>query len=196
MPTIDICNRLSSNVTSVKCPSSGGLNRRSWTFQKEQFTGAETRNTGGALSGFTLETDELGIRGKGRPKRGSGASKSTTGENGGTEVEQTLIQEYGFKNQAQLNALTAFLKADAKVVFQELANGKIRVFFKEYGNESSTGEEGTGETLTADNEIMKVTMTGKEPEFPMYFEAPIGSSGLTQLAASAAYLDNLTQEDA
>jgi hypothetical protein len=191
---VDICNRIAGNLTSTKCPSSGGLNRRSWTFQKEQFTGAETRNpTSGALSGFTLEADELGIRGKGRPKRGSGASKSTKTENGGTEVEQTLIQEYGFKDQKQLDLLETFLAADGKVVFQELASGKIRVFFKAYGNESDTGEEGTGETLTAENGIMKITMTGKEPKFPMFFEAPI-SGQLSQLESSAAYLDALTSE--
>jgi hypothetical protein len=190
---LDICNALTSNVTSRKCPTPGGLNRNSWVFQYEQFTGAETKSgTTGALSGFTLKTGELGIKGKGRPKRGSGASVLTTAENGSSEVEQTLIQEFGFGTQTELDALTAFLKADGKVVFQELGSGAIRVFFKAYGNETSKGEEGTGETLTADNGIMKTTLTGKEPEFPMYFEAPI-SGQLTQLASSRAYLDALTQ---
>lgn len=189
---VDICNRIASNLTSRKCATSGGLNRRSWTFQREQFTGAETKNTTGALSSFTLETGELGIKGKGRPKRGSGASKLTKAENGSTEVEQTLIQEYAFGNQTELAALEAHLKADGKVVFQEMNSGAIRVFFKDFGNESDTGEEGSGETLTADNGVMKMTMTGKEPSFPIFFEAPI-SGQLTQLASSAAYLDALTK---
>ena len=188
----DICNKTSKNVTSRKCPTDGGLNRNSWTFQREQFTGAFSKNgTSGALSGFTLETGEQGIKGKGRPKRGSGASVLDKGENGSSEVTQTLIQEYGFGNQMELDALTEFLKGDAKVVFQELNSGAIRVFFKEFGNETDKGEEGSGETLTSDNGIMKVTMTGKEPNFPMFFEAPI-SGQLTQLESSRAYLDALT----
>ena len=189
----DICNRISKNITSRKCGSSGGLNFNSWTFQKDQFEDAETLSPTKALSSFTLKTDELGIKGKGRAKRGSGAAKLTTAENGSSEVEQTLIQEYRFGDQEELEALEEFLKADGKVVFQELANGKIRVFFKAFGSEASTGEEGTGETLTADNEIMKVTLTGKEPKFPMYFEAPIGTTGLTQIAASRAYLNSMTK---
>jgi hypothetical protein len=188
----DICNKISKNVSSRKCPTDGGLNRFSWTFQREQFTGGFTKNgTSGALSGFTLEAGETGIKGKGRPKRGSGSSSFDKGENGSSEVTQTLIQEYGFGNQMELDALTEFLRGDAKVVFQELNSGAIRVFFKEFGNETDKGEEGSGETLTADNGIMKVTMTGKEPGFPMYFEAPI-SGQLTQLESSRAYLDALT----
>ena len=76
------------------------------------------------------------------------------------------------------------------MVFQELNNGKIRVFFKEFGAENSTGEETTGTALTEDNQVMKITLTGTEPRFPMYFEAPISGS-LTQLASSRAYLDAL-----
>jgi hypothetical protein len=192
---LDICDRLAGNVNSRKCGKSGGLNKRSWVFQKEQFTGAETKSgTTGALSGFTLVQGELGIRGKGRPKKGSGAGKLTQGETGSSEVEQTLIQEFGFGNQLDLDALEAFLKAGSKVVFQELNSGDIRVYFKEYGNETGTGEEGTGETLTAENSIMKTTLVGKEPKFPMYFEAPT-TGGLTQLESSAAYLDALTKPD-
>ncbi|WP_400190667.1 hypothetical protein [Hymenobacter sp. B81] len=191
----DICNAISKNLTSRNCGSKGGTNRNSWTFQLPQFTGAETRNaTTGALSGFTLKTGEKGIKGVGRPKKGSGASKLTTAENGNSEVEQTLIQEYRFANQNDLTALEEFLKGDGKVVFQELANGKIRVYFKEFGTETSTGEEGTGVVLLDDNEIMKVTLTGKEGGFPMYFEAPISGS-LTQLASSRAYLDALVVAD-
>jgi hypothetical protein len=193
MAGVDICNRISQNITSTKCPTKGGTNRFSWTFQKEQFTGAETINaTTGALSGFTLVADELGIKGVGRPKKGSGNSKGTTNENGGTEVEQTLIQEYGFANQKALTALEAFMAGGNKVIFQELANGKIRVFFKEFGAETSTAEEGTGVVLLDENEVMKMTFSGKEPNFPMYFEAPI-SGQLTQLASSRAYLDALVQ---
>ncbi|MGI4819881.1 MAG: hypothetical protein ACRYFV_01610 [Janthinobacterium lividum] len=192
---ITICNRLTGNLSSRKCPTSGGTDRRSWVFQLDQFIGGETRNaTSGALSGFSLAEGELGIRGKGRPKKGSGASKGTQSENGSTEVEQTLIQEFTFANQIELEALEAFLAADAKIVFQELTSGKIRVFFKAYGNETMTAEEGTGTLLGDESEVMKCTLVGKEPKFPMYFEAPVGTGGLTQLAASAAYLDALTQE--
>lgn len=193
---LDICNRLTNNLTSRKCPTPGGTNRNSWTFQFDQFTGAETKNgVTGALSGFSLVANELGIRGTGRPKKGSGASKGTQADNGSTEIEQTLIQEYAFATQLELSALTAFLKAVSKVVFQELANGTIRVFFKAYGNETGTGEEGTGTALTDDNSVMKLTLVGKEPEFPMYFEAPV-TGGQSQLAASRAYLDALTQAPA
>lgn len=192
--TLEICNRLTDNLSSRKCPTSGGTNRRSWVFQRDQFTGAFTKSsTSGAISGFGLEAEEMGIRGKGRPKKGSGASKGTQAENGSTEVEQTLIQEYTFANQVALDALEAFLKADAKVVFQELANGKIRVYFKEFGNETMTAEETTGTLLADESEVMKCTMVGKEPKFPMYFEAPIGTDGLSQLEASAAYLDKVTK---
>ncbi|TGD82874.1 hypothetical protein [Hymenobacter wooponensis] len=187
----DICNRISKSVTSSKCGKSGGINRNSWVFQQDQFTGAETLNsTTGALSGFGLKAGEKGIKAVGRPKRGSGANKSNTTDNGSTEVEQTLIQEYRYKDQIGLNALTEFLKADAKVVFQETAGGDIRVFFKKYGSETSTGEDGTGTNLTDDNNIMKTTLTGKEDDFPMFFEAPV-SGGQSQLAASRAYLDAL-----
>lgn len=187
----DICNRISKAVKSTSCPKPGGLNRNSWVFQLDQFSGAETRSgTTGALSGFTLNGAEKGIKAMGRPKKGSGTSKSTTNENGSTEVEQTLIQEYAYKNQLQLDALEEFLAGGSKVVFQELASGDIRVYFKAFGNESSTGEEGTGTLLTDDNNIMKTTLTGKEPKFPQFFEAPI-TGEITQLAASRAYLDAL-----
>jgi hypothetical protein len=190
---VDICNVISQNLTSTKCPTRGGTNRNSWAFQLEQFTGAQSFNaTTKALSGFGLVTGEKGIKGVGRPKKGSGNSTSTTNENGSTEVDQTLIQEYGFTNQAQLDALEEFLAGGSKVVFQELANGKIRVFFKEFGAENSKGEEGTGTILNDETEVMKVTLTGKEAKFPMYFEAPITDS-LTQLASSRAYLDALVQ---
>lgn len=189
----DICNRISKNITSRKCPTSGGLNRESWTFQLDQFTGAWSKSsTTGAITGFTLNTGELGIKGVGRPKVGSGSSKGTQSETGSTEVEQTLIQEYGFGNQLELDALEEFFKGDAKVVFQELANGKTRIFFKEFGNETGTAEEGTGTKLNDENSIMKVTLVGKEPSFPVYFEAPV-ANGQTQLAANRAYLDALVQ---
>jgi len=190
---VTICNRLTTSLSSRKCPVAGGTNRRSWVFQKDQFTGAETKNgTTGALSSFALADGEKGIRGKGRPKKGSGASTGTQSENGSTEIAQTLIQEYTFADQLGLEGLEAFLKADAKVVFQELNSGKIRVYFKEFGNETMTAEEGTGTLLADESEVMKCTLTGKEPKFPMYFEAIIGTSGLSQLEASAAYLDSLT----
>lgn len=188
----EICNAISKNVTSRKCGSSGGLNFNSWIFQQDQFAGGETLSLSEALSSFALKTGEKGIKAVGRPKRGSGQSVLDTLENGSSEVAQTLIQEFRFGDQKELNALTEYLKASGKVVFQELANGKIRVYFKTFGSETSKGEEGTGETLTADNEIMKATISGKEPAFPMYFEAPITASE-TQLAASRAFLDALVQ---
>lgn len=182
----ELCNRLTNSVSSRKCPTKGGINRRSWVFQRDQFTGAETKNaTTGALSSFALEDGEKGIRGMGRPKKGSGASSGVQSENGSTEVTQTLIQEYTFANQLELAAQEAFLEADAKVVFQELNNGKIRIYFKEFGNETATFEEGTGTLLGDESEVMKCTLVGKEPKFPMYFEAVIGTSGLSQLEAWA-----------
>lgn len=191
--SLTICNRLTANLSSRKCPVAGGTNRRSWVFQIDQFTGAETKNpTTGALSGFTLEVDEKGIRAKGRPKKGSGASKGSQAENGSTEVEQTLIQEFTFANQLELDANEAYLKADGKVVFQELNSGEIRVYFKQFGNETGTAEESTGALLADEAKVMKTTLVGKEPKFPMFFEAPLGTSGLSQLEASAAYLDALT----
>ncbi|TGE04758.1 hypothetical protein [Hymenobacter fodinae] len=187
----DICNRISKAVKSTACPKSGGINRNCWVFQRDQFSGAETKSgTTGALSGFTLNGTEKGIRAVGRPKKGNGSHKSTTNENGSMEVEQTLIQQYSYKDQKGLEALEEFLAAGSKVVFQELASGDIRVYFKEFGNETSTGEDGTGTAQTDDNNVMKTTLTGKEPKFPMFFEVPV-TGGETQLAASRAYLDAL-----
>jgi len=187
----EICNRISKAVASTACPKKGGINRNSWVFQLDQFTGAETRSgTTGAMSGFTLKTGEKGIKAVGRPKKGNGTHESNTAENGSTEVTQTLVQEYAYKNQLQLDALEEFLAGGSKVVFQELASGDIRVYFKEFGNETSKGEDGTGTLLTDDNNIMKTTLTGKEGKFPMFFEAPV-TGAETQLAASRAYLDAL-----
>lgn len=194
MPAADICNRLLQGVASRKCPKPGGANRKSWIFQLDQFSGAVTRNaTTKALSGFTLvDVSEKGIRGTGRAKKGSGAGKGTQADTGSVEVEQTLIQEFTFNGQAELDNLEAYMKADAKVVFQEMNDETIRVFFRAYGNETATFEENTGTTLADESGVMKVTLVGKEPRFAEYFEAPIGTTGLTQLAASRAYLDALT----
>jgi hypothetical protein len=191
---LTICNRLTNNLSSRKCAVPGGTNRRSWVFQRDQFTGAFTRNaTTKAISGFGLVDDELGIRAKGRPKKGSGVGKGTQSDTGSTEVEQTLIQEFTFANQQELDDNEAYLKADGKVVFQELNSGQIRVYFKEFGNETATAEEGTGTLLADESQVMKMTLVGKEPKFAEFFEAPVGTTGLTQLEASAAYLDALTQ---
>ncbi len=191
---LTICNRLTNNLSSRKCPVPGGTNRRSWVFQRDQFTGAFTRSsTTGALSGFALAGDELGIKAVGRPKKGNGAGKGTQSDTGSTEVEQTLIQEFTFANQNELDANEAYLKADGKVVFQELNSGQIRVYFKEFGNETATAEEGTGTLLADESQVMKMTLVGKEPKFAEFFEAPVGSGGLSQLEASAAYLDALTK---
>ncbi|MGI4736125.1 MAG: hypothetical protein ACRYG7_13190 [Janthinobacterium lividum] len=191
---LTICNRLTGNLGSRKCAVPGGTNRRSWVFQRDQFTNAFTKNAQtGAISGFGLVEGEQGIRAVGRPKKGSGAGKGTQADTGSTEVEQTLIQEFTFANQNELNANEAYLKADGKVVFQELNSGQIRVYFKEFGNETATAEEGTGTLLGDESQVMKMTLVGKEPSFAPFFEAPIGTSGLSQLEASAAYLDALTK---
>jgi hypothetical protein len=195
MPAATICNRLTSSFASRKCPVPGGTNRRSWVFQIDQFTGAYTRNaTTGAISGFTLvDPTEKGIRANGRPKKGSGAGKGTQADTGSTEIEQTLIQEFSFSNQLELDALEAYLRADGKVVFQTLNSGQIRIYFKDFGNETATLEETTGTLLGDESGVMKSTIVGKEPKFAQFFEAPLGTSGLSQLEASAAYLDALTQ---
>lgn len=191
---ITICNRLANNLSSRKCAVPGGTNRRSWVFQIDQFTGAFSRSSAsGAISGFGLADGELGIKAMGRPKKGSGAGKGTQSDTGSTEVEQTLIQEFTFANQKELDANEAYLKADGKVVFQELNSGQLRVYFKAFGNETATAEETTGTLLADELQVMKMTLVGKEPKFAEFFEAPIGTMGLSQLEASAAYLDALTK---
>jgi hypothetical protein len=192
MALADICNRLSNSVSSRKCPVPGGINRKSWVFQIDQFTGSYSKAASGAISGFTLvDADEKGIKATGRPKKGSGASKGNQADTGSTEVEQTLIQEFTFSGQEELDNLEAYLKADGKVVFQELASGQTRIYFKEFGNETATFEETTGTLLADESGVMKATIVGKEPKFPMFFEAPI-TGGVSQLEANRAYLDALT----
>ncbi|SNC67339.1 Clp protease [Hymenobacter gelipurpurascens] len=55
---------------------------------------------------------------------------------------------------------------------------------------AGTVREITSDLKQLNDLLMKTTLTGKEPKFPMFFEAPI-SGGITQLAASRAYLDAL-----
>lgn len=195
---VDICNVLTKNLVTARCATNGGTTGRQWVFQKGQFTGAETRNaTTGALSGFGLVAAELGIRATGRAKKGSGASAATQNENGSTSVEQTVISEFKYKNEIEGEALIDFLAADSKVIFQETNSGTIRVYFWQFGSDNGSGEDGTGTLLGDDNNVFKTTIKGTEQKLPRFFEAPIpANSELTQLAASAAYLDALVKADA
>lgn len=88
-----------------------------------------------------------------------------------------------------------FLRADAKVIFQETADGSIRVYFWQFGSDSAAATDGTGTTLTDANNTVTATITGTEVNLPRFFEVtPTG--GETVLAASVAYLDALCVEDA
>lgn len=195
MAGIDICNLLTKNLVTARCNTNGGVTGRQWVFQLGQFIGAETYNAvSGALSGFSLVTGEKGIKATGRAKKGSGASAITQADNGTTTVEQTVISEFKYSNQKEATALVDFIKADAKVVFQETASGTIRVYFKQFGNETGSAEDGTGTLIGDDNNVLKVTTKGTEQTLPLFFEAPI-TGAENQLGASIAYLDALVKAD-
>lgn len=193
---VDICNTLSKNLNSARCNTNGGVTGRQWVFQKGQFAGGETTNaTTGALSGFTLVTGEKGIKAVGRAKKGSGASAVTQAENGSTTVQQTVVSEFKYTNEKEAMGLMDFIRADAKVIFQQTNSGTIRVYFYEFGNETGSAEDGTGTLIGDDNNVLKVTTVGTEQNLPRFFEAPI-TGEVTQLAASIAYLDALVLADA
>jgi hypothetical protein len=191
---LDICNKLTSNVRSDKCPTSAGIKGRAWVFQREQFTGAFTKAPNGAISGFTLVAGEKGIKATGREKKGSGSAEGGRDENGNTAINQSVVLQYKYRTQAQLEALMALISADGPVVFLETNSGQIRLFFKEFGAETSAITDNTG-TLLGDDAALQITYAGAEPTLAPFFEAPVGTGGLTPLAASIAYLDALVLAD-
>lgn len=185
-----VCNALTKNVASRKCLTAGGIKTRVWACQAEDFTGAKTYNTGGALSSFALETGAAVIKFKGRARKGSGGSKLSQPVDGAVNVEQTLILEAAYGSQAEANAIMAFLRADGKSIFVETNAGTIRQYFADFGHESMEGEEGTGTLIGDPSGVLKITLKGNEPDLPKFFEAVI-SGQMTQLASSVAYLDAL-----
>lgn len=185
-----ICNKLSKNVTSRKCAISGGIKKRAWVFQLEDMLPAKTYASDGALSSFALVADAQGILATGRPKKGNGTNKMSKSEEGSTNVEQALLMEFGYSDQAEMDAIQEFLAADGKTVFVETNSGDIRQYFREFGDETFEGEEGTGTLLGDASNVVKATIKGNEPKLPLFFKAPI-SGMLSQLASSIAFLDAL-----
>lgn len=185
-----LCNRLSKNVVSRTCAIKGGIKKRAWVFQLDDIKAAKTYGTDGALSGFMLKSGVQGITATGRPKKGNGSNKLSQSEEGATNVEQSLLMEFGYSNQAEMDAILELLAADGKVVFIETNSGDIRVYFREFGAETFEGEDGTGTALGDASNVVKATLKGNEPALPMFFKAPI-SGQLSQLASSTAYLDAL-----
>ena len=186
----NVCNALTKNIASRKCLTKGGIKTRVWAFQSEDFTGAKTYNTDGALSSFGLETGAAVIRFKGRARKSNGASKLSQPLDGAVNVEQSLVLEAAYGNQAEANAIMDFLRADGKTIFVETNAGTIRQYFADFGHETMEGEEGTGTLIGDASGILKITLKGNESELPLFFEAVIVGQ-TTQLASSVAYLDAL-----
>lgn len=185
-----VCNALTKNIASRKCLTSGGIKTRVWAFQAEDFTGAKTYNTGGALSSFSLATGAAVIRFRGRARKGNGTHKLTQPLDGAVNVEQTLVLEAAYGSQAEANAIMDFLRANGKSIFVETNAGTVRQYFADFGHETTEAEEGTGMLLGDPSGVMKITLKGNETDLPKFFEAVI-TGQLTQLASSAAYLDAL-----
>ncbi|GAA4362779.1 hypothetical protein GCM10023185_31050 [Hymenobacter saemangeumensis] len=191
----DTCNKLSKNVVSRACAVSGGIKNRVWVFHTSDFTGAKTYATNGSLSGFTLVADAEGIKATGRARKGNTTNKLSKNEEGAVNVEQAVALEFRYNTEAEKNAIMEFLRADNKTVFVETNAGTIRQHFAEFGDDTFEGEDGSGTAIGDASNILKVTLKGNEQDLPIFFEAPVGTSGLTQLAASKAYLDALCVAD-
>ncbi|WP_324671039.1 hypothetical protein [Hymenobacter sp. GOD-10R] len=190
-----ICNKLSKNVSSAYCNTSGGTTGRQWVFQKPQLAGGATYNNTGALSSFTLKTGEKGIKANGKAKKGSGASAISTGENGGVVNAQTVVSQFKYQTGLEAKALMEFMRADGKIVFQETAKGTIRVYFWNFGSEGGSATDGTGTGLLDPNDEFIATITGEDTELPLFFEVALEDGETDQLKASATYLDSLTLAD-
>ena len=184
-----VCNALTKNIASRKCLIPGGIKTRVWVFQAEDFTGAKTYNTGGALSSFGLATGAAVVSFKGRARKGSGSAKLNQPLDGAVNVEQSLVLEAA-DSQAEANAIMDFLRADGKSVFVETNAGTVRQYFADFGHESMEGEEGTGTLIGDPSGVLKITLKGNETDLPKFLEAVI-SGQMTQLASSVAYLDAL-----
>lgn len=186
-----LCNTLTKNIATRKCLPAGGLKTRLWVFQAPDFTGVQTFSPTGALSSFGLATGAQVITLNGRPKKGKGDNKLTKPEDGALSVEQSLGFEAAYGTQHELDALIDFLRADNKTVFVETNAGTIRQYFHEFGDGSFEGTDGTGLLVGDATNVLAGTLKGTESTLPRFFEAAIGTTGLTQLAASRAYLDAL-----
>lgn len=187
----DVCNALTKNIATRKCLPAGGLKTKAWVFQAIDFTGANTYATGGALSSFGLVEGAVGVTATGRPKKGKGDNKLTKPEAGTLSVEQALAMEVSYNTQVELDALMEFLRADGKTVFVETNAGTIRQYFAEYGDGSMEGTDGSGLLVGDATNVVAFTLKGTESTLPRFFEAAVGTSGLSQLAASRKYLDAL-----
>lgn len=187
----ELCNRLTRNVATRKCLPSGGIKTRAWIGQVDDRTGAITKKANGAISSFVLATGAMFITAKGRPKKGSGASSITKGEEGGVSNEQTVVLEVAYGSQHEADALMEFLRAENKFVMLETNAGTVRGYFWEYGDQTLTAEEGTGTALTDANGVLKITLKGAETDLPIFFEAVNADTTITQLQASIEYLDSL-----
>lgn len=186
-----VCNALSKNIASRKCTVSGGVKNRVWVFQRDDITGAITKNaTTNAISSFGLETGAQVITATSKAKKGKGDSKLTQAVDAGVSIEQSLALSFAYNSQPELDNIIAFLQADGKVVFQETNAGTIRIYFWEFGHESAEGDDTTGQLIADPGNLFNVTLKGTETSLPLFFEAPI-STGLSQLESSIAYLDGL-----
>jgi len=188
---MSVCNALTNNVISRPCRVSGGIKAKAWVFQVADLTGANTYNASGALSSFGLAPGAQGITATSRTKKGNGANKLAKGEDSAVSVEQALTLEFIYNDQTELDTLMAFLQADNKTVFVETNAGTIRQYFAEQGDGTLDGDEGTGTLIGDASNVAKVTLKGTESTLPRFFEAAVGTTGLSQLAASRAYLNAL-----
>ena len=186
----NVCNQLTKNIASRKCLIPGGIKTRVWAFQAEDFTGAKTVNTSGALSSFTLATGAAVIRFRGRHRKGNGTSKLTQPLDGSVNVEQSLVLEAAYNSQSEAKAIMDFLRADGKTLFVETNAGTIRQYFADFGHETTEGEEGTGTLIGDAAGVLKITLKGNETDLPKFFEGVVVGQ-TTQLASSIAYLDAL-----
>lgn len=187
---MSVCNALSKNVTTRNCLPSGGVKARAWVGQVPDFTGAKTYNAGGALSSFALALGAMFITATGRAKKTNAPNKLSQTAEGAVQVEQSVILEVAYNNQAQANAIMDFLRAEGKTVFLETNAGNIRQYFADFGSDSFEGEDTTGTVVGDAPNVLKITLKGTESNLPLFFEAVI-SGGLSQLASSRAYLDAL-----
>jgi hypothetical protein len=189
----DVCNALTSNIASRKCLTPGGLKNKAWVFQQDDMTGAETFNpTTKALSSFGLKAGYTAITATARPRKSKGDNKLTKPEDGAVSAEQSLLMEFAYDDQVELDAIMDFLRAENKTVFVETNGGKIRQYFHEFGDSTLDGSDGTGVVISDTANIVSVTLKGTESNLPRFFEAVI-SGQLSQLASSRAYLDGLVE---
>jgi hypothetical protein len=187
----ELCNTLSKNITTKKCLPKGGIKTRAWIGQVADKTGAYTYKANGALSSFVLGEGAKFITATGRPKKGSGASAITKGEEGAASNEQTIIIEVAYATQHEADAIMELLNAENKFVFLETNAKTIRGYFWEFGDQTASAEEGTGTAINDPSGVVKITLKGAEEGLPIFFEAVNADAAVPQLQASIDYLDSL-----